>query len=53
MKKKREKGVSSSLDKWTRMATEKSLVDSSLYAKYDVKRGLRDISGKEIGRAHV
>lgn len=29
-------------------ATSSSLVDSSLYATYDVKRGLRDISGKGV-----
>ncbi|MGD9781731.1 MAG: citrate/2-methylcitrate synthase [Kiritimatiellia bacterium] len=30
------------------MATASSLVDSSLYAKYDVKRGLRDLNGKGV-----
>lgn len=30
------------------MATASSQVDSSLYAKYDVKRGLRDINGKGV-----
>jgi citrate synthase len=40
--------TNSRFDEWSRMATEKSLVDPSLYAKYDVKRGLRDISGKGV-----
>jgi len=39
-------------DVWTEhlsaKATSSSLVDSSLYANYDVKRGLRDISGKGV-----
>ncbi len=30
------------------MAAASSLVDSALYAKYDVKRGLRDINGKGV-----
>jgi citrate synthase len=30
------------------MASSSCLVDSSLYIKYDVKRGLRDISGKGV-----
>ena len=30
------------------MAESNSLVESSLYAQYDVKRGLRDISGKGV-----
>ena len=30
------------------MAAASSLVDSALYAKYDVKRGLRDINGKNV-----
>ncbi|HPN56985.1 MAG TPA: citrate/2-methylcitrate synthase, partial [Candidatus Omnitrophota bacterium] len=41
-------GIDAKFDEWRRMATEKSLVDPSLYAKYDVKRGLRDISGKGV-----
>ncbi|HPN87013.1 MAG TPA: citrate/2-methylcitrate synthase [Smithella sp.] len=36
------------LEKWSSMAASSSLVDSSLYAKYDVKRGLRDIKGKGV-----
>lgn len=38
--------------KWMECLSQKavssSVVDSSLYAKYDVKRGLRDISGKGV-----
>jgi citrate synthase len=30
------------------MAAASSLVDSALYSKYDVKRGLRDINGKGV-----
>lgn len=33
---------------WTRLAAESCRVDPGLYAKYDVKRGLRDISGKGV-----
>ncbi len=40
--------VNARLDVWTRMAVNRSIVDASLYAKYDVKRGLRDISGKGV-----
>lgn len=36
------------LERLTDMAVSSSLVDSSLYAQYDVKRGLRDISGKGV-----
>lgn len=43
-----KKKRSSDFDLWTRMATERSLVDPSLYAKYDVKRGLRDLNGKGV-----
>lgn len=35
-------------EKLNSMAASNSLVDSSLYAKYDVKRGLRDIKGKGV-----
>ncbi len=44
--------MTSSEEKWleqlTSMAASSSMVDSSLYAKYDVKRGLRDIKGKGV-----
>ena len=35
-------------EKLNSMAASNSLVDSSLYTKYDVKRGLRDIKGKGV-----
>ena len=44
----KDANINSKFDEWGKMATEKSLVDPSLYAKYDVKRGLRDISGKGV-----
>jgi citrate synthase len=44
------KGIIASvkLDEWSNMAIKNSLVDSSFYAKYDVKRGLRDLNGKGV-----
>ena len=36
------------MERLSQMAESSSLVDSSLYAKYDVKRGLRDLSGKGV-----
>jgi citrate synthase len=36
------------MEKLSSMAASSSIVDSSLYAKYDVKRGLRDIKGKGV-----
>lgn len=36
------------IGKWSQMAVESSVVDSELYQKYDVKRGLRDVSGKGV-----
>ena len=40
------------IDAWTQkqseLATKNSLVDSELYTRYDVKRGLRDVSGKGV-----
>ncbi|MDR0993993.1 MAG: citrate/2-methylcitrate synthase [Verrucomicrobiota bacterium] len=36
------------IEKMSAMAVKSSQVDSSLYAKYDVKRGLRDINGKGV-----
>lgn len=32
----------------TELCKQKMVIDSSLYAKYDVKRGLRDINGKGV-----
>lgn len=47
------------LDKLTEKAETCNIIDPSLYTKYDVKRGLRDISGRgvlagltEIGEVH-
>ncbi len=36
------------LDKWTDIATQMSPVDPALYVEYDVKRGLRDRTGKGV-----
>ena len=36
------------LNYFSEMATSTCLVDSSFYAKYDVKRGLRDVTGKGV-----
>jgi citrate synthase len=49
-KKKRPKNAVNSalLEKWSNLAREKSIVETELYTKYDVKRGLRDISGKGV-----
>lgn len=43
------------LDRWSRMAVESSCIDPSLYAAYDVKRGLRDLSGRGVlaGLTHI
>ena len=55
---KREKGesdmsgfntkVTPELEALTRICEENSKMDVSLYAKYDVKRGLRDVNGKGV-----
>ncbi|MHB1135509.1 MAG: citrate/2-methylcitrate synthase [Coriobacteriia bacterium] len=36
------------LARWSGMAAESSIVDADLYSKFDVKRGLRQISGKGV-----
>lgn len=36
------------LERWSTMARDSSIVDAELYTKYDVKRGLRDVSGKGV-----
>ncbi len=36
------------LERWSRLVEGNSLVDPALYAEYDVKRGLRDLSGKGV-----
>lgn len=43
-----ENGDLTWINQLSAMAVSSSLVDSSLYAQYDVKRGLRDISGKGV-----
>jgi citrate synthase len=45
---KKNKIELSIVKRWSSMAAESSLVETSLYTKYDVKRGLRDISGKGV-----
>lgn len=35
-------------ERWAEMAHASSVVDNDLYARYDVKRGLRDVSGKGV-----
>lgn len=41
-------GRDSALDKWTAIAEERSPVDPGLYVEYDVKRGLRDQTGRGV-----
>lgn len=36
------------LARWSRMAEGSSIVDPALYERYDVKRGLRDVSGRGV-----
>lgn len=36
------------LERWAGMAHASSIIDSELYARYEVKRGLRDVSGKGV-----
>jgi citrate synthase len=42
------RGREGSLDAWTAIAESACPVDPSLYAEYDVKRGLRDQNGKGV-----
>ena len=35
-------------EKYSNMVKEKGIIDNSLYSKYEVKRGLRDVSGKGV-----
>ncbi|MBN1193656.1 MAG: citrate/2-methylcitrate synthase [Coriobacteriia bacterium] len=35
-------------ERWSQMACESSIVDADLYGRYDVKRGLRHVSGKGV-----
>ncbi|MBN2840166.1 MAG: citrate synthase, partial [Coriobacteriia bacterium] len=36
------------LERWSAMACDSSIVDAELYTKFDVKRGLRHVSGKGV-----
>lgn len=40
--------AASNLERWSRMARENSTVDPELYTRYNVKRGLRNLSGKGV-----
>lgn len=40
--------VTPEIEKLTEICQEHSSLDVSLYGKYDVKRGLRDINGKGV-----
>jgi citrate synthase len=43
-----EEKIDAIYDEWSGMVKSSCEVDSQLYTKYDVKRGLRDISGKGV-----
>jgi len=36
------------IEKYSRLVLERDVIDNELYGKYEVKRGLRDISGKGV-----
>ena len=36
------------MKRWAKMAEESSIVEQDLYTKYDVKRGLRDVTGRGV-----
>ena len=36
------------IDKYSKLLLERGVIDNELYTKYEVKRGLRDISGKGV-----
>ena len=40
--------VTPEIENLTQMCVDHSSMDVSLYGKYDVKRGLRDINGKGV-----
>lgn len=40
--------VTETLDRWSRLSQESSRFDPALYVEYDVKRGLRDLTGKGV-----
>ncbi len=39
---------SPTIEKYSQMAKQSSMIDPELYSKYEVKRGLRDVSGKGV-----
>ncbi|MDZ4654842.1 MAG: citrate/2-methylcitrate synthase [Coriobacteriia bacterium] len=40
--------MAKTLDRWSRLSEASSRFDPALYAEYDVKRGLRDLSGRGV-----
>ena len=36
------------IEEFAKLCKENAVIDSELYSKYDVKRGLRDVSGKGV-----
>ena len=40
--------ITEEINAWTRKCIENSCIDPKLYAQLDVKRGLRDLSGKGV-----
>ena len=45
MKEEQTKGF---IEKYSKLVSERDVIDNELYRKFDVKRGLRDISGKGV-----
>lgn len=43
------------LERWSEMVSDSSTIDPALYAEYDVKRGLRDLTGHGVlaGLTHI
>ena len=42
--------ITPEIERMTALCTRHDAIDPALYAKYDVKRGLRDINGKALLR---
>jgi citrate synthase len=42
------KTVAETLDRWSRLSEASSAFDPALFVEYDVKRGLRDVSGRGV-----
>lgn len=40
--------ITPAMKEWTKIATKSNQLDSELFLKYDVKRGLRDLNGKGV-----